>query len=164
MRTSWTLRALAGIALCGAASSAFSAEPAPVQLALASSQNQTLLLSQDPLTKQILSQLTKENGGVKAVVRAANGSGVELASTEPASNQEDSRARASGNAAIPALTPHPDLVKKTKAAAPAKRKPARKASEQLKVLKDQGKKQSWESSKPSEPKDQPAVQAENDIY
>ncbi|MBI4679177.1 MAG: hypothetical protein HY748_16500 [Elusimicrobia bacterium] len=125
------------------------AEPAPVQLTVTSPQNQTLLMSQDPLTRQILQQLTKENGGVKAVVRVANGQGVELRVPELGAQGKDANGLQQGDpGAIPVLTPHPDLVKETKAAAPTKRKPAKKATDQLKTLQKQGRKQDWESQVP----------------
>ncbi|MBI5884266.1 MAG: hypothetical protein HZB91_14315 [Elusimicrobia bacterium] len=143
---------------------AASAEPIPVQLAITSPQNQTLLMSQDPLTRQILSQLTQENGGVKAVVRVANGQSVELRSPEPEGARNSDSLQQNGETAIPVLTPHPDLVKETKAQTPAKRKPAKKASEQLKGLKNQGSKQEWESSKAKEPKPQPVSTVEPGLY
>ncbi|MBI5623895.1 MAG: hypothetical protein HY924_08965 [Elusimicrobia bacterium] len=166
MKIDWALKVLAGIAVCGAsAGSTFSAEPAPIQLSITSPQNQTLLLSQDPLTRQILQQLTKENGGVKAVVRVANGEGVELSAPEPDPVKQAAGARKAGKDSVPVLTPHPGLVKETRTKAKAgKRKPVKKASEQLKKLDREGAKQDWESSNTPEPKAQPSVEAVSDIY
>ncbi|MBI5209467.1 MAG: hypothetical protein HY927_05770 [Elusimicrobia bacterium] len=135
-----TLLITLGIAACASganAAPALLADAGQAAVQLPTPHSQTILASQDPLTRQIISQLTKENGGVKAVVRIASGQGVEMrlgdASSLPA---QAGQAKQTDLAAIPAITPDPELAKQSKGPA-RKRKPIKKASEQLKAIEKQ---------------------------
>lgn len=163
MKLDRTLILVGAAALIALVRHAQAAEPAPVQLAITSPQSQTLLVSQDPLTRQILQQLTKENGGVKAVVRTADGQSEELHVPE-APPQNFAGAALADASAIPVLTPLPELVRETKPQAPAKKKPAKKASDQLKTLQKQGPKQDWEAAKDSQPKAKQPAPVEPGLY
>lgn len=86
------------------------------------------LLSSDPLSREILAKTARENGGVTAVVRVASGQVVEL-KLGGVSSSTATLAPAADPANL-ALKTAADLA--AKPAKPAKRKPVKKAVDQLK--------------------------------
>lgn len=115
---------------------------------LSAAQGNPALVSQDPLMQQMRRrQLTQPNGGVTAVVRIASGQVIELKlvdlDIEPVSGPKDglSPGAAAPNA-LRGLDPHPGLADR-EGKNSRKNRPIKRASEQLKVLEDEGTRQDW---------------------
>ncbi len=121
------------------------AETGPFENHLRSIHNQSAIVSQDPLMRQILHrQLTRKNGGVTSVVRLATGQVIALKVVELNGQPIQGRAQAADPGKITpyGLKTHPNLIKaEKKVSVPTKK--AIKAGKQVKILKEQGRTQKW---------------------
>lgn len=135
------------LAALGAAVPVFS-EPARSLLApvLPSAEAHPSLVNQDPLTWQIQHKLaTQPDGGVTSFVGLPTGQSIKLESVElgaqPLNGSADTKKMQPGDPAA-GLKTHAGLLPKEDRGT-KNRRPAKKASEQLKVIEKQGSRQDW---------------------